>query len=71
MLHPQNKPLTGCDILQDPENKRDDLQDLLNAGVMVFLELLGGHKPEAGGFCLYPRPEYIGRGATKDVIRIT
>jgi hypothetical protein len=29
-------------ILHNPENKRDNLQDLQNAGVMVSLELLGG-----------------------------
>ena len=28
-------------ILQDLENKGDDLQDLKNAGVMVYLELWG------------------------------
>ena len=48
-----NKPLTGMANLQDLENKGDVLQDLENAGVIVSLELLGRHKPEAGGFCLY------------------
>jgi hypothetical protein len=34
-----NKPLTGYSILQDLENKRDNFQDIQNAGVMVVLEL--------------------------------
>jgi hypothetical protein len=39
--------------LHDLENKEDSFQDIQNAGVMVSLELLGRHKPEPGGFCLY------------------
>jgi hypothetical protein len=35
-----NKPLTGPLDLQDLENKGDSLQDLLNNGVMVSLELI-------------------------------
>jgi hypothetical protein len=49
-----NKPLTGGPILQNLENKGDNLQDLQNTGVMVSLELLGRHKPAAGGFYLLP-----------------
>jgi len=30
-----------------------------------------GHKPEAGGFCLYLTSEYMGRWEAKDVIWIT
>jgi hypothetical protein len=56
-----NKALTGGSILQNLENKGDNLQDIQNAGVMVSLELCGGHKPEAGGFCLYPTSDSIGR----------
>ena len=52
-----NKPLTHPMILQDLENKGDNLQNLQNAGVMVFD---GRHKPEADGFCLYLRPNSIG-----------
>jgi hypothetical protein len=31
-----NKPLTGGSMLQNPENKGDDLQNLESAGVMVL-----------------------------------
>src|SRR6266702_1191963 len=59
-------------ILQNPENKRDNLQDLQNAGVMVFFGALRrGHKPVAGGFCLYLKPNPIVRWVLKDVIQIT
>jgi len=37
-----NKPLTGGSILQNPENKGDDLQNIQNAGVTGSLEFLGG-----------------------------
>jgi hypothetical protein len=47
-----NKPLSVWRILQNPENKRDSLQNLQNTGVMASLELFGRHKPGAGGFCL-------------------
>jgi hypothetical protein len=36
-----NKPLTDGAILQNPENKGDNLQDLQNIGVMASLELRG------------------------------
>jgi hypothetical protein len=42
-----NKPLTGWRFLQDLENKGDNLQDLQNAGVMVFLEAFA--ETQAGG----------------------
>jgi hypothetical protein len=59
-----NKPLTGGSMLQNPENKGDDLQNPESAGVMVLYWSFGeGHKPAAGGFCRYPKPDSIGRRA--------
>jgi hypothetical protein len=52
----QNKPLTRFVILQDPENKRDNLQDLENAGVMVSLELW---ETQACGWWILSRPKLI------------
>ena len=60
---------------QDIENKRDSLQDLQNAGVMVSLELssefAGRHKPGAGGFCLDLRLKVIRLTEVQDVTAIT
>jgi hypothetical protein len=52
MHNPLNKPLRSGPFLHNLENKGDNLQDIQNAGVMVSLEPLERHKPEAGGFCL-------------------
>jgi hypothetical protein len=62
----------------DHENKGLSLQDLQNTGVMVSLELLlekhkRRHKPEAGGFCLFPRFDYTwgvkGLGVRRIIVR--
>jgi hypothetical protein len=50
-----NKPLTGYSVLQDLENKGDSLQDLVNAGVMVGLELW---ETQAGGWWILSLPGF-------------